>query len=201
MEVVGEFRNTSTHFVTDEYELFYGPILQECVKLYEEKLRELHGIEISDRIPENCLALSVRRGDVDYDVIKARYPREVVETAIRYHAHAVLLAHNHPSGSAEPSMEDYQTTRRVIDALGMISVRVVDHLIFAGEDVYSMIRSSLQMDEPDERVSYVMRSRNVGGQRGTLRANQQEQLVALALDGNTCVRTEGEIHCQSDGEG
>lgn len=79
MDVVEEFRNTSTHFVTDEYELFYGPILQECVKFYEEKLRELHGIEISDRIPENYLALSVRRGDVDYDVIKARYPREVVE--------------------------------------------------------------------------------------------------------------------------
>lgn len=129
------------------------------------------------------------------------YPREVVETAIRYHAHAVLLAHNHPSGRAEPSMEDYQTTRRVIDALGVISVRVVDHLIFAGEDVYSMIRSSMQMDEPDERVSYVMRSRNVGGQRGTLRANPQEQLVALALDGNTCVQTEGEIHCESDWEG
>lgn len=129
------------------------------------------------------------------------YPREVVETAIRYHAHAVLLAHNHPSGRAEPSMEDYQTTRRVIDALGVISVRVVDHLIFAGEDVYSMIRSSMQMDEPDERVSYVMRSRNVGGQRGTLRANPQEQLVALALDGNACVQTEGEIHCESDGEG
>lgn len=79
MEVVGEFRNTSSHFVTDEYEPFYGPILQECVKFYEEKLRELHGIEISDRIPENYLALYVRRGDVDYDVIKARYPREVVE--------------------------------------------------------------------------------------------------------------------------
>lgn len=129
------------------------------------------------------------------------YPREVVETAIRYHAHAVLLAHNHPSGRAEPSMEDYQTTRRVIDALGVISVRVVDHLIFAGEDVYSMIRSSMQMDEPDERVSYVMRSRNVGGQRGTLRANPQEQLVALALDGNACVQTEGEIHCESNWEG
>ena len=58
MEVVGEFRNTSTHFVTDEYELFYGPILQECVKYYEEKLRELHGIEIRNRIPKNYLALS-----------------------------------------------------------------------------------------------------------------------------------------------
>lgn len=129
------------------------------------------------------------------------YPREVVETAIRYHAHAVLLAHNHPSGRAEPSHEDYETTRRVIDALKVISVRVVDHLIFAGGDVYSMIRSSTQADAPDESVSYVMRSRNVSGQRGTLRENQQVQLIALDLDGHVCVQTEGEAHCQSDGEG
>lgn len=79
MDVICEFRNTSTHFVTDEYELFYGPILQECVKQYEEKLRDLHGIEISDRIPENYLALSVRRGSLDLETIKARYPVEVVE--------------------------------------------------------------------------------------------------------------------------
>lgn len=79
LEIVIELRNTSTHFVTEEYELFYGPILQECVKRYEEKLRDLHHIEISDRVPENYLALSVRRGDIDYDAITARYPREVVE--------------------------------------------------------------------------------------------------------------------------
>lgn len=79
MDVVMEFRNTSTHFVTDEYELFYGPVLQQAVHDYEEKLRELHGIEISDRIPENYLALTVRRDVINLDAIKARYPREVVE--------------------------------------------------------------------------------------------------------------------------
>lgn len=83
MDVVMEFRNTSTHFVTDEYELFYGPVLQQAVHDYEEKLRELHSIEISDRIPENYLALSVRRGTLDLDTIKARYPREVVEKMLQ----------------------------------------------------------------------------------------------------------------------
>jgi hypothetical protein len=83
MDVVMEFRNTSTHFVTTEYELFYGPVLQQSVHDYEEKLRELHGIEISDRIPENYLALSVRRGTVEPDAIKARYPREVVEKMLQ----------------------------------------------------------------------------------------------------------------------
>lgn len=79
MDLLIEFRNTSTHFVTDEYELFYGPILQDSVTRYESKLRELHGLEISDRIPENYLALSVRRGTMDLETIRARYPREVVE--------------------------------------------------------------------------------------------------------------------------
>lgn len=83
MDVVMEFRNTSTHFVTDEYELFYGPVLQQSVHDYEEKLRELHGIEISDRIPENYLALTVRRDILDLDTIRARYPREVVEKMLQ----------------------------------------------------------------------------------------------------------------------
>lgn len=79
LEIVIELRNTSTHYVTDEYELFYGPVLQYCVERYDEKLREFHGIEISDRIPENYLALSVRRGSVDIDSIRARYSKEIVE--------------------------------------------------------------------------------------------------------------------------
>lgn len=77
--IIIELRNTSTHYVTEEYELFYGPVLQYCVEKYDEKLREFHGVEISDRIPENYLALSVRRGYVDVDAVRARYPKEIVE--------------------------------------------------------------------------------------------------------------------------
>lgn len=79
LEIIVELRNTSTHYVTDEYELFYGPILQYCVEKYDEKLRDFHGIEISDKIPENYLALSVRRGVLDLDTIRARYPKPIVE--------------------------------------------------------------------------------------------------------------------------
>lgn len=50
----------------------------------------------------------LHKGTIDQVQI---YPREVVETALRYHAHAVLLAHNHPSGTAEPSQDDYDATR------------------------------------------------------------------------------------------
>lgn len=79
LEIIVDLRNTSTHYVTDEYELFYGPILQYCVEKYDEKLRAFHGIEISDKIPENYLALSVRRGIINLDTIRARYPKQIVE--------------------------------------------------------------------------------------------------------------------------
>lgn len=109
MEVVGEFRNTSTHFVTDEYELFYGPVLQECVKFYEQKLRELHGVEISDRIPENYLALSVRRGTFDFDEIKARYPREVVKKMLTLGSSIVA---SRPGGAGVGYVTELRLTKK-----------------------------------------------------------------------------------------
>ncbi len=57
------------------------------------------------------------------------YPREVVKAALQYGAAAVMFAHNHPSGIAEPSLADRQITRRLIEALQLIDVRVLDHMI------------------------------------------------------------------------
>jgi DNA repair protein RadC len=60
------------------------------------------------------------------------YPREVVKEALRYNAAAVILAHNHPSGAAEPSRADESLTRALRDALGLVDVKVLDHIIVAG---------------------------------------------------------------------
>lgn len=65
------------------------------------------------------------------------YPREVVRSALRHNAAAVILAHNHPSGVAEPSPHDHDLTQLLCDALGLMEVRVVDHLIVAGHCFYS----------------------------------------------------------------
>lgn len=59
----------------------------------------------------------------------AVYPREVVKRALSHNAAATIFAHNHPSGVAEPSTADRQLTRRLQDALGLIDVRVLDHLV------------------------------------------------------------------------
>ena len=73
------FRNVNTHFITDEYELFYGPFLQAAVNNYADKLLDLHDESVSDLMPENHLTLAVRRGSIRPDVIRAKYDPQVAE--------------------------------------------------------------------------------------------------------------------------
>lgn len=60
------------------------------------------------------------------------YPREVVKAALAHNACAVILAHNHPSGIADPSNADQMLTRTLKDALALVDVKVLDHFIVAG---------------------------------------------------------------------
>jgi len=59
------------------------------------------------------------------------YPREVVKHALAHNAAAVILAHNHPSGVAEPSLQDQALTRTLAEALALVDVKVLDHFIVA----------------------------------------------------------------------
>ena len=59
------------------------------------------------------------------------YPREVVKHALAHNAAAVILAHNHPSGVAEPSLQDQALTRTLAEALSLVDVKVLDHFIVA----------------------------------------------------------------------
>ena len=61
------------------------------------------------------------------------YPREVVKKAMHCNAAAIIFAHNHPSGVAEPSQADRQITQRLRDALALVDVRVLDHIIVGDE--------------------------------------------------------------------
>ena len=63
------------------------------------------------------------------------HPREIVKEALRLNAAAVILAHNHPSGSTVPSSEDIELTRALTEILAIIDVRVLDHLIVGDEIV------------------------------------------------------------------
>jgi DNA repair protein RadC len=71
------------------------------------------------------------------------YPREVVKSALRVNAAAVILAHNHPSGVAQPSQADELLTRNLKDALALVEVRVLDHFIVAGNQAISFAERGL----------------------------------------------------------
>jgi DNA repair protein RadC len=65
------------------------------------------------------------------------YPREVVKRALALNAGAVVLAHNHPSGTAEPSRADQHLTATMKDALALVDVLVIDHMVVGDPDVVS----------------------------------------------------------------
>jgi DNA repair protein RadC len=71
------------------------------------------------------------------------YPREVVLRALHHHAAAVVLAHNHPSGAVQPSQADEALTRALKAALGLIDVRVLDHVIVGTGQALSMAEMGL----------------------------------------------------------
>jgi len=70
------------------------------------------------------------------------YPREVVSMALKRNAAAVIFAHNHPSGVAEPSQADEQITQRLKEALALVDIRVLDHFV-VGDEVVSFAERGL----------------------------------------------------------
>jgi len=105
------------------------------------------GAQLRDRPYEVfcCLYLDTRhrliafeemfRGTLDGASV---HPREVLRQALAHHAAAVILAHNHPSGVAEPSRADELITLRLRDALALVDIRVLHHLIVAGPYTVSL---------------------------------------------------------------
>jgi DNA repair protein RadC len=73
----------------------------------------------------------------------AVYPREVVKAGLRHNASAVIFCHNHPSGLAEPSRADENLTRVLRDALTLVDIKLLDHLVIAGPNATSFAERGL----------------------------------------------------------
>ncbi len=80
------------------------------------------------------------RGTIDSASV---HPREVVKRALETNAAAVILAHNHPSGVAEASHADRTLTRRLRDALALVDVRVLDHIVIGDGETVSFAELGL----------------------------------------------------------
>lgn len=85
-------------------------------------------------------AALINEGTIDEAPV---YPRNVVELALRHQAVKVILAHNHPGGGLEPSPADLDVTKLMENALGVVHIQVVDHIIAAGERYFSFAEEGL----------------------------------------------------------
>jgi DNA repair protein RadC len=120
---------TSPKLVKDFLSVKLGSLEHEmfCVMLLDKRHRLIEFVELF-------------RGTIDGASV---HPREVVKLALAKNAAAVLCAHPHPSGVAEPSQADELITQRLKHALDLVDIRVLDHLIIAGGDVLSMAELGL----------------------------------------------------------
>lgn len=130
--------------------------LSEAVKRGEEitsvsSVRDYLKIRLRDYQHEvfACLFLDNRHRIIQYKEMftgtidgASVYPREVVKQALKDNAAAVIFAHNHPSGIAEPSDADKRITQRLSDALSLVDIRVLDHFVI-GDEVVSFAERGL----------------------------------------------------------
>jgi DNA repair protein RadC len=119
----------SPRLVKDFLSIKLGTLEHEtfCVLLLDKRHRLIEYVELF-------------RGTIDGASV---HPREVVKLALARNAAALLLAHPHPSGVAEPSQADELITQRLKDALSLVDIPVLDHLIIAGGDIVSMAERGL----------------------------------------------------------
>jgi len=117
-----------------------------------ERVREYLQLEIAHREQEVFMVLFV---DAQHQLLAAEelfrgtlsqtsvYPRELVKRALAHNAAAVVLAHNHPSGCAEPSRADTHLTQVLRSALALVDVQVLDHFVVTSSAVTSMAERGL----------------------------------------------------------
>ena len=74
------------------------------------------------------------------------FPRKIVESALYHHAVGLIIAHNHPAGSLEPSEEDYIVTRSIYQALKTVDINLLDHIIIGGNDFFSFKENHIEIE-------------------------------------------------------
>lgn len=106
--------------------------LQALLAGYEHEVFALIMLDSQHRV---IVFEQVFRGTLDGASV---YPREIVKIALEHNAAALILVHNHPSGNPEPSMADRKLTTKLQDALNLVGVRTLDHIVVGDEGCVSL---------------------------------------------------------------
>ena len=125
-----------------EREAFHSPgAVKQYLQLHlAHKMHEVFAVLFLDSQNKLLALEELFRGTLTQTSV---YPREVVLRALHHHSAAVVLAHNHPSGSVQPSRADEALTQNLKSALALIDVRVLDHIIVGHGQTLSMAEQGL----------------------------------------------------------
>jgi len=138
----GRYRRATANEVRDAASRCAAPRLVGNVLTNPRMTGEFLGARLAGKEAEVFCALWLnnRHAVIEFDVLfqgtvdgTSVHPREVVKRGLALNAAAVIFAHNHPSGSAEPSQADKAITSRLKDSLALVDVRVLDHIIVGKE--------------------------------------------------------------------
>jgi DNA repair protein RadC len=119
---------------TNSPEKAYNAI--KAITNVQEEAQEVFGILILNTKHKIVAVHEISRGALNSSLI---HPREVFKPAVLHNASAIICFHNHPSGDPEPSREDIQTTKRLVEAGKIMGIEILDHII-VGDDRYASLK-------------------------------------------------------------
>lgn len=148
LEKINDLRNTSTHFVTEEYEQIYVPLFQSCVLNYSNKLMDFFGIDISDYVPQNFLTLSINIDEITENSIKAKYPKQIADKILKAAKDINQLSANHGSAFSIAITHDFYLTKNKKHASAEFAIsKDAENAVFILKDIR----------DPQETHKYTMK--------------------------------------------
>lgn len=144
-----ELRNTSTHFVTEEYEMVYIPLFQACVLNFVEKIQEFHGVDMTEVVPQNFLTLAISMRALDENEIRAKYPEEIAKKLIDTH------------NQLEPMIEENNQSFAIkIEHLHYITKdkNKATSFVYVDKDAEAGVKIIKELKDPNNTHKYTMKN-------------------------------------------
>lgn len=144
-----ELRNTSTHFVTEEYEMVYIPLFQACVLNFVEKMQEFHGVDMTEVVPQNFLTLAISMKALDENEIRAKYPEEIAKKIIDTHNQLEpMIAENNQSFAIKIEHLHYITKDK----------SKATSFVYVDKDAEAGVKIIKELKDPNNTHKYTMKN-------------------------------------------
>ena len=122
LEKIIELRNTSTHFITEEYEMVYAPLFQACVLNFIAKLNQFHQVDVIEIIPDHFVNLLVSLNSMKKEEVKSKYPEKISKKLIDTNEDILNLMSGNNDKFAITIRHEYYITKDKSKASGIISI-------------------------------------------------------------------------------